>query len=170
MYFTNNTTTNLVSSLISTRNYCEKLIKQINTNLWGTGSLPNKLAMLGLNTAAAYAVGVNPAYLGMVVVFTTFFCLNTTPRWLLEAAIISNLFIITASTLPEANLTQLEYLILFKIIFELLCSLTDKAIQLYSRLTKNCQHSYYFVLILVLTAGKYLVGFGIGFYQGFNGF
>lgn len=170
MYFINNTTTNLVSTLVSARNYCEALVKEINTNLWGTGSLPNKLLMLGLNSAAAYAVGVNPSYIGVMVLVTTFFCLNTTPRWMLEAAVIANLVLIAVSTLPESNVTQLEYLILFKLVFELICSIFDKAIQLFARLTKDRKHSYYFIFLLALTAVKFVVGFGIGFYQGFSGF
>lgn len=168
MYFTN-TSTALVSGFTTVRTKCEQVVKKINTNLWGKGSLPNKLIMLTLNTAAAYAVGVNPAYLVMTVLFTSFFCLGTTPRWMLETAIVSNFVLIAASTLPEANVAQLEYYILFKIIFELFCSVMDKIIQLFARLAKDKKHSYYFFLLLGLTAAKYLIGFGIGFYQGISG-
>lgn len=169
MYFINNTTVNLVSGLMTARTWCDKLVKKINNNLWEKGSLPNKLLMLGLNSAAAYAVGVNPAYIGVMVLVTTFFCLNTTPRWMLEAAVIANLVLIAASTLPEASVTTLEYLILCKILVELFCSAMDKAIQLFARLTKDRKHSYYLYLVLCLTAVKYIIGFGIGFYQGYYG-
>ena len=169
MNFTNNATVNLVSGLMTVRTWCEKIVEKINNNLWKQGSLPNKLISITLNSAAAYAVGVNPAYIAMMVLFTVYYCLNTTPRWILEAAVTANLVIIATSTLPEASVTQLEYLILFKICFELICSIADKGIQLFARLTKNRKHSYYFFFLLFITAAKFLTGFSIGFYQGLVG-
>lgn len=169
MNFTTNATVNLVSGFMTVRIWCEKIVKKINNNLWNTGSLPNKLLMLGLNSAAAYAVGVNPVYIATMVIFTTFFCLSTTPRWLLEAAVITNLIIIATSTLPEANVTQLEYLILFKIIFELICSAMDKGIQLFASLAKDGKHSYYLFFLIAVATAKFLIGFGVGFCQGYYG-
>ncbi len=154
MYF--NAITSLTSALTSARSYCEVLVKQINTNLWSTGSLPNKIMSLTLTAAAAYAVGVNPIYIAFTAVYALFFVLTTTPRWVVEASVTANLLAISAFTLPETSVTALEYLILIKILLELWCCAFDKLTQLYARLTKDREHSYYFMWILFTWSVSYI--------------
>jgi hypothetical protein len=129
-----------------------------------------------LSSAAAYAVGVNLAYITFVVVYSALFVVCTAPRWVLEAAIAMNLLIISATTLPQGGVTALTTLLLGKLTLELTCCIYDKLTQLWALLTKDKKHSYYFIwvvftwtLVLMAQPNPFIQGFTQGLVEGLAG-
>lgn len=152
---------------ISVLTKADQMVKTAIYNAGQPGSLPNKIMSLTLTAAAAYAVGVNPIYIAFTAVYALFFVLTTAPRWVVEASVTANLLAISAFTLPETSVTALEYLILIKILLELWCCAFDKLTQIYARLTKGREHSYYFIWILFTWSVSYLATQSSPYLQGF---
>jgi hypothetical protein len=167
MYF-NNVTNQVRSIAASVVTKTDKMINTAIHNAGQSGSLPNKIVSLTLSAAAAYAVGVNPIYIAFTVGYAVFFALATVPRWVLEASIIANLLIISTFTLPESNVTAFEYLILLKLFFEGMCCLFDKVVQFWANLTKDQEHSYYYMWFWFTWCTYFVAQFLFGFAEGFT--
>jgi len=143
------------------------------------GSIPNRLVSLALSAGAAYVVGLNPCYIAITVAVTGYFMflLPGTSRLIFEASLLANLLIIALATLPETAVTALEYLMVFKLLLELLCLAFDRLTQFYAVLTADKKHSYYLFLTLfiflvkvcVVYVNPFLNGFVDGFQSGISG-
>ena len=139
------------------------------------GSLPNKLVSLALGAGAAFAVGMHSCYIVTAIVVSLVFIASS--RFTFEIGSTSNLLLIAACSLPEASVTALEYLILLKLLLELVCVAFDKLTQLYAAITADKKHSYYYIWsvftwLVTLTAINvcpFLNGFVDGFRAGISG-
>ena len=134
------------------------------------GSIPNRLLSLALSAGAAYYVGISPWYIAVTILVTGYFMflLPGTSRLLFEAGVTANLLFIAITTLPETAVTALEFLIIFKLMLELFCLIFDRMLQLYSSMTKDQKHSYYFALTIFIFLMKVgVVNYGAPFVNGF---
>ena len=140
------------------RSIVSKKVSNAVQNAGKSGSTPNKIVSLATSFAAAYAVGIDPTYVAIVVMCSVLFFLPqlTVPRWLMEVLVAANLIIISTTTLPQHSVNALIAALALVKFVEGFCCLSDKFIQAYAAWTADKKHSYYFYWVMALATLNYV--------------